>query len=284
MNTQIAKFTVAPIARLTIDEQLKVWRDNTPVWNNFPVAGQSAVYILGWSREVLSSIGSLGEQPIGVILVFNGRRNTIRAYSHTERNYQLIARLPWGMFGYIRNRVGALSAYANVTPSGLAMPDYNAILSTKRGSVMWDRGVVGYYADNSKVTEIQNVWFDRVADALRGCKMTTQIWSNEAFMNFCPDFNQPQIDESTPSPLGWEEADTFSDYFDQIPYDPDRDYPMAQESTPLILTGSQVMLLDEQLVFWRWRVDQCFLAGDYDGAEFASLYATAVAGLVGLLL
>lgn len=282
MNTQIAKFTVAPVVQLTIDEQLKVWRDNTPVWNYFPAAGQSAVYILGWSSEVVD----LGEQPVGVILVFNGRRNTVRAYPHTERNYQLIARLPWGMFGYIRNRVGALSAYANTTPSGLAMPDYNAILYTKRGSVIWDRGVVGYYADSNRVDEIQNTWFNRVADALRGCRMTSQIWGNEAFMNFCPDFSQPQIDEPTPTPLGWEEVDTFSDYFDQIPYDPTRDYPMASipPSSPIILTGSQVMLLDEQLVFWRWRADQCFMAGDYDGAEFASLYAVAVAGLVGLLL
>lgn len=251
VNTQIASFsTVVPIVELTIEEQLKVWRDNTPVWNSFPVAGESAVYILGWPGRFDSEC-----QPIGAIVVFNGKRGTARAYPNTVRNAKRITRLGFAKYGYVRNRVGAFQAYTNVVPTGLSIPDHNAILNTARGIVLWDKGIVAYYRDSGKgATELEGQWYSRVYDALRGCKLTSQIWGYAASLNFCPSLEKVE----------WMEASA----------------PMVQ---PLILTGSQVLMLDDQLIYWRDRVDVCFEGGDLDGAEFASLYAVAIEGLIGLL-
>lgn len=279
-NITIVDNTPAPVAidtgmlynepQPTIERQLEIWRDNTPVWHQFPAPDQTAVYMLGLSEEYVSC----DEQPRGVIIVFNARRGSVRCYPYNRRNEARITALGLGDYGYINwlnpgSRQTVSHAYCSGAPRGMTIPCYDAILYTKQGCAIWSRGIVGYLSDrgeSDKWTGIELDWSFRVIDAIRWNKFTNSLWG--CVINHYPE-------------LG-----VFPDQFvnlDQIPYDPEYQYPIAQPATnpaPVVLTDSQIILLDEQLVYWRNRCAMAEATGNADDEEFSSLFAVAIASLL----
>lgn len=259
----------------TIEQQLEIWRDNTPVWKQFPEWGQSAIYVLGLSAEYCDP----DEQPAGVIIVFGGRSNRMRIYQNNERNKNRVGIMAGLMgltdFGYINwlsdsKKLTPSYAYCNGAPQGVAIPHHDAILYACDGCVVWNNGIVGYVqarGEQNKFTGIELDWSNRVIDTLRGNKFTCYLWGHYV-MNFFP-VSSPATPETD---------------MDQIPYNVEVvDAICASNANWGIKfnpSSSQIVLLDEQLMYWRNRRALAELCNDPDDEEYCSLFVLAVEALI----
>lgn len=178
MNTQIAKFQTQPQPQITIEEQIKIWRDNTPIWDQFPTPDQSGVFVFGWGNEYLHE-----DDPGGVIVVFNAERGKVRAYPNTLRNQSRLMGL-FGKFGYVQTNVGAKTAYCNEDPRGVKIPSHDGVLVLDRGIVVWNRGYATYI--NTRYSMRGYDLYLGVRNRLLSCNFTVNLWGYH--LVFCPEF------------------------------------------------------------------------------------------------
>lgn len=255
------------------------------VWNQFPEEGNSAAYMLGTPEEFTD------DTPRGVIIVFNARRKTVRAYPRTQRNEERIASLQWGDFGYLDKITNW--AYADSKPRGVVIPHYDALLYCIDGVAICNAGEWGYISDRgsrdrnrtNQWVSVELEWFNQVYDRLRISNLSIDVWGN--FMKFFPALNtQPyeshfeQIPYATmtvadgtaqeitvsPQPMRQEEFSGFA-----------LNWPGAVKFSP---TPRQASELQTQLEYWQSAFDSAWRKGDYDTAEYASLFCMALLGIV----
>lgn len=264
---------------LTIDEQLEVWHTNTPVWNSFPAPDQTAVYVLGWSEESIAALDQSDDQPSGVILVFNSRRQTVRAYRHNDRNARRIHGLGLSDYGYVLNPNVSKFAYCDGSPRGERIPNHYAFVFAKYGTAVCHSGVWGYLSEKMNAPQIEIDWFERVYNAMRRESFQTQYYGEIYQMRFTPS---PDIGASV-NWFGLGSEQIAPPNLEQIPYDFDRVWDVMPESisAPLFNTA-QYGELYCQMVYWQDRFDSAWLKGDLDDCEFCSLFVATVGGLMNL--
>lgn len=145
-------------------------------------------------------------------------------------------------------------------PTGALIPTGDGILYTKDGVVIWNQGIVGYLSTRGQQDEWTRAELDgynQVYDALRGNQITSDIWG--CLIKFFPVSSPAQ------------------EMFVQLPF---AEINVNLAKVKFQFSASQIVLLDEQLMYWRNRFDVAYLVGDYDDCEFCSLYVVAIDALI----
>lgn len=177
---------------ISIEEQLEIWNANTPRWDNFPARDQSAIYVLG---------SSFAEDTLGgVILVFNARRHTVRAYPNTERNQQLCWKVGMlGRFGYIGNSIAYIHLLDGQSPNGIAMPrDLGRLHLLGGKSIYWAGGCAMLFPTPEERNTDQSDWADSIDDRLVENVLMGRLWGIriDAWDDSMIDPPQPTIGKS----------------------------------------------------------------------------------------
>lgn len=304
-------------SQMSIEQQLQVWHNNTPVWHHFPATDQNGVYFLGWGQEDIDKIGQSEDQPGGAIVVFNARRKTVRAYRRNERNERRVSRLGIGEFGYVLVDNSSRMAYVDGAPRGAQIPDHNVLLYCKGGTVICNRGVWGFLSAEMNAPRVETEWFTSVYEQMRRESFEIIVWGQNV-MRFAPNYKPltltPKLqyvnmtiegdapNELTilpPSPRD-EEFDAFDlwgevDRVESVNWfglTPDQISPVNLEQIPFdavcqsdpdpIFTFTQYGELYNQMVYWQDRFNSAWDAGQYDDCEYCSLFTASVRALMNL--
>lgn len=264
--------TPAPaLEQIPIGEQLQIWSDSMPVWDRFPEEGRSAAYVLGHSAVLCNP----EEQPRGVIVIFNARRGTIRAYPHTECNYGRICALPiFNQYGRAHHsELSPNRAFVESAPGGVLIPTNDCILWVGNGAIVCNAGIWGYISQGEHSTEYTRIeldWANTTGDRLRSNHLSTHVWG--CAMQFYPS-PEELVTEEHSAPCSSVELDTMM-----------VTAPAPMFVTPMALlwqpTLTQTDELFEQLVYWQTQRADYELVGDGDGEEFCSLYVVGLMAIV----